>query len=218
MEDMLTSNGYPEETIRRACRRMPPTQSLRPRPHRRSPPEGVLTLPYISEPILHQVRRAVARSGLNLRIAQTSGQTLRSILTRSALEKPPCPGRRDCPACLAGLQGGRCATKNVVYRLKCTLCSECYIGETKRPLRERLMEHRRAARSRDIKNPWGAHFATAHRDSPTPNMPFTAEIVNRAKDHVDRKITEAITIAEEKPTINTDRGWQLLPTIRGRFM
>ena len=81
-----------------------------------------------------------------------------------------------------------------------------------------MMEHRRAARSRDTKNPWGAHFATAHKDDPTPNVPFTAEIVSRAKDHVDRKITEAINIAEANPTVNTDRGWQLLPTIRGRSL
>ena len=58
--------------------------------------------------------------------------------------------------------------------------------------------------------PWDAHFATAHRDGPTLNVPFTAEIVHGVKDHVDHKMMEAIKI-----TVNTDRGWQPLPTIIG---
>ena len=74
----------------------------------------------------------------------------------------------------------------------------------------------RATRSRDTQNPWGAHYATSHMDDPTPNVPFAAEIVSRAKDHVDHKLMEAIHIAEDTPTLNTDRRWQLLPTIRTR--
>lgn len=206
MEGMLTSNAYPEETVKRACQRMSLAQALGPRSHQRSLPEGVLTLTYISEPILHQVRRAVRRSGLNLWIAQLSAQSSPSLP-----RKNPLPRMENCPACLTG---GRCATKNVVYRLKCVLCLERYIGETKRPIWERIMEHR----SRDAKHPWGAHFATAHRDSPTPNVPFRAKIVSRAKNHVHRNTIKAIKIAEDNPTANMDRGWQLLPTIRGCFI
>ena len=88
--------------------------------------------------------------------------------------------------------------------------------ETKWPVRERLMEHRRAAKNRDKENPWGAHFTRAHKDGPVPVMPFRAKIIVRTRDHVDRKLMEAIHIAKRTPTLNSDRGWQLLPTIRAR--
>ena len=67
-----------------------------------------------------------------------------SILTRSALESSWCPSRGPCIACQTGIQGC-CTTKNVVYKLECTLCQESYVGEAKRPVRERIMEHQRAA-------------------------------------------------------------------------
>ena len=111
--------------------------------------------------------RVVKKSGLNIRIAQWSGPTLRSILTRSALEPSPCPSRGPCVACQAGLQG-QCTVKNVVYKLECTLCSGSYVGEIKRPVRERIMEHRRAALARNAQNPWGTHFCTQHGNSTSP--------------------------------------------------
>lgn len=68
-------------------------------------------------------------------------------------------------------------------------CSERYIGETKCPIQERLMEHRRAARNRDIENTWGAHYANTHQDKPIPTIPFQARIITLARDHVNRKLT-----------------------------
>ena len=96
------------------------------------------------------------------------------------------------------------------------LCSMKYIGKTKRPIRERLMEHRRAAKNRDAQSPWGAHYTTSYRSTPVPIIPFQAEIISRTADHVDCKLAEAIHIAIESPPLNTDRGWKLLPTVRGR--
>jgi hypothetical protein len=49
-----------------------------------------------------------------------------------------------------------------------------------------------------------------------PTIPFTARIIRRAQDHVDRKLGEAVEIAETTPLLNTDSGWQLLPAIRKR--
>ena len=68
----------------------------------------------------------------------------------------------------------------------------------------------------DDRNPWGAHFLQVHANIRAPVVPFKAVITSRTHDHVDRKLTEAIHIAEESPSLNTDSGWQLLPTIRTR--
>ncbi|MCG8626654.1 MAG: hypothetical protein MJE68_32220, partial [Proteobacteria bacterium] len=79
----------------------------------------------------------------------------------------------------------------------------------------RLMEHSRAAVAGNIQNPWGAHDSSKHSNTPTPDVPFRATII-RTQDHVDRKLMEAIEIAENRPRLNTDSGWQLLPTVRKR--
>ena len=67
------------------------------------------------------------------------------------------------------------------------------------PIRERLLEHRRAALNRDMQNPWGAHYGTEHIGESVPEIPFSVKIVRRARDHVDRKLREAIKI--DSPSI-----------------
>lgn len=57
-----------------------------------------------------------------------------------------------------------------------------------------------------------------HGNSPILDIPFTAKIVRRTNDHVDRKLAEMIEIAETSPLINTDGGLRLLPTIRKRSL
>ena len=192
---MLENNGYPNDMIVKSKNRATQRSIGQHQRKIRTAKDGVLSLPYISEEITRRVRKAVVKSGLNIHIAQRSGPTLKSILTRSALEPPECPNQRRCLACQAGLKG-RCTTKNVIYRLDCILCAKSYVGETKRPIRERLLEHRRAALSRDTQNPWGAHFGTEHSGEAVPEIPFSAKIVRRATDHVDRKLGEAIEIAD----------------------
>ena len=53
---------------------------------------------------------------------------------------------------------------------------------------------------------WGAHFKDVHNHL-SPDLPFRVEIMCRAQDHPDRKFKEAITIAKERPQLNSDRGW-----------
>ena len=72
--------------------------------------------------------------------------------------------------------------------------------------------------TKTVQNPWGAHFHNKHSNTPTPDLPFTAKIMKRTSDHVERKLTKAIEIAERAPSINTDSGWRLLPTIRKRSL
>ena len=213
---MLEKNDYPNDTIMKSKKRATNRNSTQHQRKERTARDGILSLPYISEEITCQVRKTVKKSGLNIHIAQRSGTTLISILTRSALEPPECPNQKRCMACQAGLEG-RCTTKNVIYRLDCTLCSKSYIGETKRPVRERLLEHWRAALNRDVQNPWRAHYSTKHNEEPVPSIPFSTRIIRRARDHVDRKLGEAIKIAEIAPPLNMDSGSQLLLTIRKRL-
>ena len=79
---------------------------------------------------------------------------------------------------------------------------------TKRPVRERLLEHSRAAVASNIQNPWGTHYSFKLSNTPIPDIPFRATIIRRTWDHVDRKLMEAIEIAENNPRLNTDSGYR----------
>ena len=102
MTEMLASNCYPREVIQQARQGASSARTHR-RHHEKTVTEGVLTLPYNSEAVAHKVRKAVARSGLEVHIVHSSGPTLRSILTCSALGRLPCHGHKDCLAYQAGL-------------------------------------------------------------------------------------------------------------------
>ena len=45
-----------------------------------------------------------------------------------------------------------CNTKNVIYMVQCNRCNLQYIGETKRRLKDRFNEHRRAVDKNKIKS------------------------------------------------------------------
>ena len=62
----------------------------------------------------------------------------------------------------------------------------------------------------------GAHYSSKHSNTHTPDHPFKATIIRKTRDHVDLKLMDAREIAENNPHLNTDSGWQLLPTLRKR--
>ena len=51
-----------------------------------------------------------------------------------------------------------CDSTNVIYCLKCKDCDKLYVGQTKRPLKKRLMEHFRDITKKDPNKPLGTHF------------------------------------------------------------
>ena len=62
----------------------------------------------------------------------------------------------------------------------------------------------------DGRTPWDAHFLHAHANIRVPVIPFKTVVFSRTHGHVGDKLTEAIHIAEESPSLNTDSGWQPL--------
>ena len=69
---------------------------------------------------------------------------------------------------------------NVIYTLTapCVCKTKSYVGEAKRPIRERLLEHGRASLSRDMQNSWGAYYGTVYNGEVAPEIPFSAKIVD----------------------------------------
>ena len=52
-----------------------------------------------------------------------------------------------------------CETDNVVYLIQCQKCKINYIGETERPLKERIAEHKGYIRTNKVNQPIGEHFS-----------------------------------------------------------
>jgi hypothetical protein len=216
--DILRNNDYPTD-LRSLSRRQYSGRSYV------ENADAILRLPFISDDLSFKIRKILRKSEFNVNLVEYTSSTLRSLLVRSALERPRCPAegtRHICRACKAGLIH-ECTVKNVVYRLDCKLCDQFYIGETGRPARERVREHANAAlavhqtpvaqRSSHSESPWFIHFSKNHPQwAPSSNedSPFTAKIICRSRDVADRKISEAIFINNLQPSINIYRSWQLV--------
>ena len=56
-----------------------------------------------------------------------------------------------------------CNTTNVIYCIECSHCAKLYVGQTKRPLKKRMMEHFGDISRKDPNKPLGHHFSrTGH--------------------------------------------------------
>ena len=86
----------------------------------------------------------------------------------------------------------QCGTSNIVYLLECTKCFEMYIGETKRPLRERISEHVQYARSIIPTKATGIHFNKPGHS--IANMKFVVLEQTKNSDDLYRKERETFFI------------------------
>ena len=214
IEDLFIKNGYPSHLVARlkneVLRR---NTGGRREPDRSGPAPVYLTLPFVDDDLCRRTEGIVRGSHLNLRIAWKGGPSLKSKLVRSAYLPVPCPGAgRHCNCCEAGLRG-KCHTKNVVYRMDCTLCTKdesFYVGETRRSVRLRYNEHIRDAKNKKTDTPFGLH-QTKHPDVCLNSTNVSIQILHVSKDGPDRKIWESIYIRDLKPTLNTQTSsWPLI--------
>ena len=134
IKERYLSNGYPPHIINRAIN------------HRRKPSEPqeqqqrqFLTLPFLSEKQVQEVRNSLRRCNLsNFLSISFKSATLSSILRPKYFNTCKFV---NCKYCLQADRGESCMTKFVVYIVKCVLCSSFYVGESARTVRSRLREH-----------------------------------------------------------------------------
>ena len=78
--------------------------------------------------------------------------------------------------------------KGVVYQIPCAQCDEVYIGETGRPLKTRISEHRRAVATGDVRNANATHWMKTNH-----NMNWgTAHVMDRSNRWKERTIKESM--------------------------
>ena len=90
-----------------------------------------------------------------------------------------------------------CNTNNIIYMVQCTKCNLQYIGETKRRLKDRFNEHRRAVdKPNIISKPTtvSEHFLTANH-SASDMLLIPIQKLYSARDSI-RKAREAFLITK----------------------
>ena len=91
--------------------------------------------------------------------------------------------------------------------MKCKICKDEYVGETKRALSVRKKEHSYATRlGQCSKSAIAEHI---HDRSYPHEMDWsTLQVVNRARGQVERRVREAFHIYKRQPKIDRDSGME----------
>ena len=97
-----------------------------------------------------------------------------------------------------------CRTNNIVYCLCCTVCGKHYVGQTKRPLVDRLREH-----LRNINQAIDIHIVGRHFNEPNHAgiNSLQVQVLNFAKGHPDSKTSLTMRLELESKWIKRLRSF-----------
>jgi len=129
----LLSNGYPHSFIM-SCK----NNSF----HKSKPKPSTnlvnLKLPFIHPSISRKIKKCIKSSNLPVRLIESSGPSITSLVTKSS--SISC-STLNCKFCPLLSNNSSCLINFVVYKLSCKFCSDFYIGQTFRKISIRLKEH-----------------------------------------------------------------------------
>ncbi|XP_048240210.1 uncharacterized protein LOC125373253 [Haliotis rufescens] len=180
-------NNYPVKLVNQTINS---TLNTSDKPPRQQTAPFVISLPYIGT-TSHQIRRLLKHEA-NIDVVFQRGQTIQNLL--NATGKPPCTRQQD-PA-------------GVVYHNECE-CGDSYVGETSRPLNQRLKEHHATVLKKYDKSAIFDHTQI----HPSHNIKWDNVniLTTNKKDFKLRKFREAICIQRIQPVINRDQGYYIPP-------
>ena len=108
-----------------------------------------------------------------------------------------------CKICPLIVCNKDCEVKNVIYKIKCMLCDQIYVGETCRRVHDRVGEHLRYATypltPSNVSQAFAMHYTEYH---PGVSPQLECDILRIEPNTVRRKIYEALFIVKWKPLIN----------------
>ena len=84
-------------------------------------PLPILSILYILSAFTKDIKRAVQRSNLNVRIVQRPQRSLKSLLEESRPYDKECKNAKKCPICRTSSAPIKCSQKDTVYQLSCDL-------------------------------------------------------------------------------------------------
>ena len=187
----LVNNGYPADMIKQVERAQGGNKRRKPRP--RTADQLTFRLPFISNRVDREIRRALDRHQIEARLVHPKPRTFLQ-LAQPKVEPPKCKSKK-CP-----IKYIDCMRTYVVYEITCELCKATYIGSTVRALHERAKEHLASAKNKTKASAMGVHYKTCHKKS-KPKMRFRI-VCTTERDELRLRIEEAQVIRMMKPAIN----------------
>ena len=97
-----------------------------------------------------------------------------------------------------------------VYRVRCTICGECYTGETKNDVQSRMQQHNnQRGTNLPEKSALTLHYEEVHPGQALMCLEMVDII--KTKGYVNRKITESVVAQTRSSNINRrDEGGQVV--------
>ena len=219
IKNLFLSNGYLEKLITNIQSK---AEHHKQRPNTEQQSLTYKTLPYIDDQLSRKINNAAKKSDLGIKIAWQGGKTLASNFDQINFRTATVPqGRghqKTCHAYEAGA-AGKCHLKNVVYQIACTLYSAVFIGETRRRVQTRFMEHLGDARNKRSGTHLGDDVRETHADAIIGNDTFKIRLLHtHIKDAAQLKITESLEIRNRRPAINKNStSWKLIAPLQVNY-
>ena len=166
---------------------------------------------------LNMIVDSKAEAGVQFKIIETGGLSMRSVLQRSnPLETAGCesPG---CLPCVPGRgEGGNCEGCGINYEIECQLCPDGekskYIGESSRNLFTRSQEHVSRYRGGKITSFMVKHQNSEHQGD---EASYKAKVTASTRDCLTRQVREAVLIRRSQvPVLNSKTEWHQLALYR----
>ena len=146
----------------------------------------------------------VKETGLEFKVIEKSGQSLKNILQNPApLENKQCRDRENCMVCLSNKTKGQCRKTGVTYAITCKICNTIYHGETSRSAYSRGKEHSLALDREEKDSVLYRHMSERHKDSDSKSEPepaFGMTVTGVHQGALDRQISEAVSINNTPPS------------------
>ena len=202
IRSMLRDNGYPDNILSKALSEVREGVSALSEKSERDGGLTYLCLPYISEANCRRVFYILRKNNMyeNTKVTFRPGDKLKDILTSTKLRPTKCNAHEGkCYLC----DGVGCMRKSFCYLLKCTVCSQTYVGESGRFYRNRMWEHYQSVEGGNKATAMGSHYLENHSEIEAPERPFEHQALRFCRDFPDRLIAQSVYIKYLSPTINT---------------
>ena len=150
-------------------------------------------------------RDTLTLCGLKIRVVERTGDSIKSLLTKSDPFRTKTCDPTSCIVCSA-FPKISCKTRDCVYKITCKGCGEFYIGETSRSIGQRYTEHCVQQRNQSSSSVFAQHFKIKHGSN---QQDLELKVLKSCPgDPMLRQVTEAVHIAIEKPSLNTKQEWR----------
>ena len=165
---------------------------------------AMLKIPFICEKFTREVMKHVKKSGLDIRTVVSPSASLRKSFCKSRpWDVPLCQKPETCLICRDN-GANSCQIRGAIYEISCS-CGATYVGETLRILDARFQEHLRCWKNPEKKsyvhNAMSRHLKNIPMEKRAEHQP-SIKILSMERSILRRKVTEAMIIAEKKPTLN----------------